>query len=64
MSRTVVLDEIHLTLTIPTDLKPRTVRAINRVLEAPDFLARVRSAIRAALAVSPILAALKVHLSR
>lgn len=64
MARSVMLDEIHVTLHISNSLDSLTVQSIGRTLAGRDFLVRIRSAIRAALAEYPVLAVISVRLSR
>lgn len=45
MSRTVMLDELHLTFRIPAALPAQQVKAIRRVLNSKRFTAALRRAV-------------------
>jgi len=45
-TRTVVIDEIHLTLCIPNDLPDDDIEAVRKVLAGDDFLRHLRRAVR------------------
>jgi len=62
--QTVILDEWQLTFRIPTDLPDAEVEAIRRVLDDPQFLARLRMALRRVLRADPELTPVRVTVSR
>ncbi|HEY2911701.1 MAG TPA: hypothetical protein VGI99_15720 [Gemmataceae bacterium] len=64
MPRLIVLDEIHLSLRIRADLKISTANRIQRILQSKQFMTRLRSAIRQAIAATPALKEVRVNLSR
>ena len=64
MGRTVLLDEIHLALRVPSNLQPRAVRAISRVLTSRDLLGQIRAAVRTVLTGHPALTSVIVRVSR
>lgn len=64
MAKTVILDELLLTIRVPADLPDAEVEAIRRALESDEFAAHLRRAIRAVLAAFPDLAPTRVTLSR
>ncbi len=64
MAKTVILDELLLTIRVPADRPDAEVHAIRRALESDDFLLRLRRAIRTVLAAFPDLAPTRVTLSR
>ena len=64
MPKTVVIDELHLTVRIPADLPDTDAGAVRRTLAGADFMTRLRRAVRAALRAVPELADVRVSLSR
>ena len=64
MPKTVVIDEIHVTVRIPGDLPEARADAVHRALTGVDFMLRLRRAVRAALRAFPELAAARVSLTR
>ncbi len=64
MARTVLIDEFHLTLRVPSDLPPAASRAITRTLDRPRLHAELRGAVRQVLRRYPALRAVRVRLSR
>jgi hypothetical protein len=64
MAKTVVLDELHLTLRIPEDLPDGEAETIRRTLAGDDFMSRLRRAVRAALRSVPELNAVRASLTR
>ena len=64
MPKTVVIDEIHVTVRIPGDLPETQADAVHRALAGEDFMARLRRAVRAALRAFPELAVARVSLTR
>ncbi len=49
MAKTVVIDEIHVTIRVPNDLPEVQADEVHRVLTGEDFMNRLRRAVRAAL---------------
>ena len=64
MAKTVILDELLLTVRVPADLPDAEVDAIRRALESDEFVARLRRSVRTVLAAFPDLAPTRVTLSR
>ena len=64
MPKTVVIDEIHVTVRIPGDLPEAQADAVHRALAGEDFMSRLRRAVRAALRAFPELAVARVSLTR
>ena len=64
MAKSVILDELLLTIRVPEDRPDAEVDAIRAVLESDDFLLRLRRAVRTVLAAFPELAPTRVTLSR
>ena len=64
MPKTVVIDEIHVTVRIPGDLPEARADAVHRALAGEDFMSRLRRAVRAALRAFPELALARVSLTR
>jgi 2'-5' RNA ligase len=64
MAKTVILDELHLTLRVPNDLPDEEVETIRRALAGDDFMSRLRRAVRAALRAVPELNAVRASLTR
>ena len=62
--KTVILDEWQLTFRIPADLPDPEVDAIRAVLDDPQFLARLRAALRRVLRADPELTPVRVTVSR
>ncbi len=64
MTGPVVLDEFHVTLLVPADLKDEEARAARRVLNQPAFRARLARAVRRLLDRHPPLVVVTVRVSR
>ena len=64
MPKTVVIDEIHVTVRIPGDLPGARADAVHRALTGEDFMSRLRRAVRSALRAFPELAVVRVSLTR
>ena len=64
MAKSVVIDDIHITIRIPNDLPETQTEAIRRTLQGDDFMDRLRRAVRAAVRAFPELAVVRVSLSR
>jgi 2'-5' RNA ligase len=62
-SRTVVLDEIHVTVRVPADLPDDEVEAVRDTL-ADEFMAHLRRAVRAVVRAFPELPAARVSINR
>ena len=64
MAKTVVIDELHLTVRVPSDLPDAQAEAIRRTLAGADFMTRLRRAVRAVLRAFPELAVARAALTR
>lgn len=64
MAKTVVIDELHMTVRVPNDLPDDGAEAIRRTLADDDFMNRLRRAVRAALRAFPELAAARISVTR
>ena len=64
MAKTVILDEVHLTIRVPSNLPETQVGSVRRTLTATEFMGRLRRAIRAVVRASPELALVGVAVSR
>ena len=62
--KTVILDEWQLTFRVPADLPDPDVDAIRAVLDDPQFLARLRTALRRVLLADPELTPVRVTVGR
>jgi hypothetical protein len=64
VAKTVVVDELHLTVRMPVDLPAGEAEAVRRTLAEPAFVDRLRAAIVAAVQEFPALAPVAVAVSR
>jgi 2'-5' RNA ligase len=64
MSKSRVIDEVHLTLRVPTDLPDDEAEAVRDALAADEFMARLRRAMRAVIRAFPELTAVRVSINR
>ncbi len=64
MAKSIIIDEIHLTVRISSDLPDDEAAAIRTALAGDDFMTRLRRAVRAALRAFPELAVVRVSLTR
>ena len=64
LAKSVVIDELHLTIRVPTDLPDDEAEAIRRTLEGDDFMNRLRRAVRSTLRAVPELSTVRVSLTR
>lgn len=64
MSKTVVIDELHLTVRVPADLPDADAEAVRTVLAGAEFMGRLRRAVRAAVRSFPDLVIARVSLTR
>jgi hypothetical protein len=62
MAKTVLIDELHITLRIPAGLPD--LAAVRRTLQESKFLNRLRRAVRAAVRTWPQLASCRLKVSR
>ena len=62
--KTVILDEWQLTFRVPADLPDPEIDAIRAVLDDPQFLARLRTALRRVLLADPELTPVRVTVGR
>jgi len=63
-TRTVVIDEIHLTLRIPNDLPDDEAETTREAFAGDDFMSRLRRAVRSVLRGFPELNVVRASLSR
>ncbi|VTT98791.1 unnamed protein product [Gemmataceae bacterium] len=63
-TRTVVIDEVHLTVRIPAGLPDNEAEEIREALAGDEFMARLRRAARAVVREFPALALVRVSLTR
>lgn len=64
MPKTIDIDELHLTLRVPTDLPDAEAQTVRRTLAGDESMGRLRRAIRAAVRAFPELAAVRLSLTR
>jgi hypothetical protein len=64
VSKTVLIDEIHLAIRVPADLPGPEADAASRTLNSDAFLARLRRAVAATLRAFPELAKARARISR
>jgi len=64
VAKTVVIDEIHVTIRVPSDRPEVQADEIHRVLTGEDFMNRRRRAVWAARRAFPELAVARVSLTR
>ena len=64
MARTVVIDELHLTIRIPKNLPDDQAGAIRRTLDGADFTNRLRRAVQGVVRAFWELSAVSITLSR
>ena len=64
MAKTVVIDELYLTVRIPADLPEADAEAVRRALAGADFMDRLRRAARAAVRTFPELSPVRLSLTR
>lgn len=64
MAKTVVIDELHVTVRVPNDLSDDEAEAVRRTLAGDEFMDRLRRAIRFAVRALPDLTACRVSLTR
>ena len=64
MAKTVVIDELHVTVRVPNDLPEDEAEAVRRTLAGDEFMDRLRRAIRTAFREFPELAVARVALTR
>ena len=64
MNRTVMIEQFHLSVQVPTTLSEPEVVAIRRTLSTLEFVTRLRRAFRYAIRADPALAMVRVSVSR
>jgi hypothetical protein len=64
MAKSVIIDEIHLTIRVPDDLPDDRADTIRRTLAGADFMSRLRRAVRAVIRAFPELSVVRVSLTR
>ena len=63
-TRTVVLDEVHVTFRIPTDLPDDEAEEVREMLVGVEFMSRLRRAVRSVLREFPKLDVVRVSVTR
>ena len=64
MAKSRVIDELHLTLRVPTGLPDDEPEAVRDALAADEFMARLPRAVRAVVRTFPELTAVRVSINR
>ncbi len=64
MAKTVVLDELHVTFRIPSDLPATRAEELGVTLRSTEFMNRLRRAIRNVVRVYPELAVVAITVTR
>ena len=64
MAKSVVIDELHLTIRVPNDLPDDEAEAIRRTLGGDDFMSQLRRAVRGAVRGFEELSGVRVSLTR
>ena len=64
MNRSVIVEQMHLTVRVPATLPDSAVITIRTTLAGAGFVTRIRRAIRAAVRADPTLAPVRISLSR
>ncbi len=64
MAKTVVIDELHLTVRVTAGLPDEQAEAVRETLAGAEFLDRLRRAVRAAVRAFPELATIRFTLAR
>ena len=64
MSRTVLIEQFHVSIRVPATLPDPEVVAIRRTLSTFEFVTRLRRALRSAIRADPALAAVRLSVSR
>ncbi len=64
MAKGNLIDELHLTIRVPSDLPDADAQAVRRTLAGRDFMSRLRSAVRAVVRAFPGLAPVRVSITR
>lgn len=64
MAKSVVIDELHVTIRVPNDLPEVRAEELRRALTGEEFMNRLRRAVRTALRAFPELAVARVSLTR
>ena len=63
-TKTVVIDEIHITVRVPGDLPDDAAGAVRETLAGDEFMSRLRRAVRVVVRAVPELNAARVSLTR
>lgn len=64
MAKSRVIDELHLTLRVPTGLPDDAAEAVRETLAADEFMDRLRRAVRLVVRAFPELTAVRVSITR
>lgn len=64
MAKTIVLDELHVTVTVPSGLPEAEYAAMRRALHGSTFMAELRRSVRSVVGSFPALATVRVVMSR
>lgn len=63
-SKAILIDELHLTLSVPSNLSPTKYRSIRRALNRPGFHTALNRAVREVFHRYPSLAQVRITISR
>ncbi len=63
-TKTVVIDEVHITVRVPGDLPDDAAEAVREALAGDEFMSRLRRAVRVVVREFPELNVVRVSLSR
>jgi hypothetical protein len=64
MSRNVIIDELHVTISVSTKLRDAQARQVRRTMLSGSFMARMRRSVLAVVRRFPTLAGVQVTLTR
>lgn len=64
MPKSVVLDELHVTVRVPADLSEDQAEIVRETLLGADFMVRLRRAVSAVFRAFPELAVVRLSLTR
>jgi hypothetical protein len=64
MAKSVVIDELHLTVRVPTELPDSDVETVRVTLLGAEFMTRLRQAVRGVIRSYPEMTRVRVTLNR
>jgi hypothetical protein len=64
MPKTVVIDELHVTVRVPASLPDADAETVRRTLAGAEFMNRLRRAVRVVIRSFPELATVRVSMTR